>query len=113
MALYPPVQGLVLAVGQLLGHAWIGQVLATALMCSALCWMLQGWLPPSWALLGGALSALRLGILSYWMNGYWAASIVAFGGALVLGTWPRLHKRLRIRYAAFMSIGSSFLACRR
>jgi len=56
--------------------------------------MLQAWLPPPWALLGAALAVLRLGILSYWMNGYWSASIVALAGALVLGAWPRLRKHL-------------------
>jgi len=110
MSVYAPMQGIVLAAGQLLGHPWIGQVLATALMCSALCWMLQGWLPPSWALFGAALAVLRLGILSYWMNGYWSTSIVAFGGALVLGAWPRLRKHLRTRDALLMSLGLVILA---
>lgn len=110
MSMYPPAEGLVLAVGQLLGHPWIGQVLATALWCSALCWMLQGWLPPPWALFGAALAVLRLGIFSYWMNGYWSTSIVAFGGALVLGAWPRLHKHLRVRDALLMSLGLVILA---
>jgi len=105
MSMYPPAEGLVLAAGQLLGHPWIGQVLATALMCSALCWMLQAWLPPPWALLGAALAVLRLGLLSYWMNGYWSASIVAFGGALVLGAWPRLRRHLRLRDSLLMGLG--------
>ena len=110
MSMYPPAQGLVLAFGERVGHPWIGQLIVTALMCSALCWMLQGWLPPGWALFGGLLAASRLGILGYWMNGYWSASVVALGGALVLGALPRLQRRAKMRDAAWLALGLAILA---
>ena len=52
MSMYFPAQGLVLAAGKVLtGHPWFGILVVTALMCLAICWMLQAWLPPTWALL--------------------------------------------------------------
>jgi hypothetical protein len=110
MSMYPPAQGLVLAVGQLLGHPWIGQLLITAAMCSAMCWMLQGWVSPGWALFGGVLAALRLGILSYWMNSYWCASVAALGGALVLGAWPRLRMHPSVGQSLALACGLVILA---
>ena len=110
MSMYAPAQGVVLATGQLLGHPWIGQILITALMCGAICWMLQGWVPAEWALLGGVLAVFRLGILSYWMNTYWSGSVIALGGALVLGALPRLQKHRRAADAAIMVLGVVILA---
>jgi len=110
MSMYPPGEGVVLALGKLLGHPWIGQLLVSALMCTALCWMLQAWVPPGWALYGGFLAVFRLGILSYWTNTYFSGSLPALGGALVLGALPRLEKWARLRDALFMSAGVVILA---
>ena len=110
MSMYPPGQGLILALGELLGNPWIGQLLASALMCAAICWMLQGWIPARWALLGGALAVARLGLLSYFTNGYWSACLPAVGGALVLGALPRIQHGARKIYAAVMAVGLFILA---
>ena len=53
MSKYPPAQGAVLAVGEVLGDPWIGSLLSIAGMIAAVVWALQAWLPPQWALLGG------------------------------------------------------------
>jgi len=107
MSMYFPAQGLAMAAGKvLLGNPWYGILITCALMCAALCWMLQAWLPPCWALLGGALAILRLGLFSYWINTYTGgAAIAAIGGALVLGALPRLMKTARFRYGLLMAVG--------
>jgi hypothetical protein len=115
MSMYFPAQGLVLAAGKVLtGYAWFGILVVTALMCSVICWMLQAWLPPTWALLGGILAILRLGLFSYWINTYaGAGSIGALGGALVLGALPRFIKGLRVRDGLLLAGGVILLGtCR-
>ena len=109
-SMYAPGQGLLLAFGQLLGHPWIGQLFITALLCSVLLWALRAWMPPIWALFGACLAVLRLGILSYWMNGYWSGSLVAAGGALVFGAWPRLQRHPNARDSALLALGLAVLA---
>jgi hypothetical protein len=114
MSIYFPAQGLVLAAGKvLLGHPWYGLLITNVLMCGAICWMLQAWLPPSWALLGGALAVMHLGLFSYWINTYHAGAIAALGGALILGSMPRLMKSASVRYGVLMIIGMAIVALSR
>lgn len=115
MSMYFPGQGLILAAGKvLLGNPWYGILIVSAVMCAALCWMLQAWLPPQWALLGGLVAVLRLGVFSCWTNTYHAAgSLAALGGALVLGALPRLTKSGQTRYGILLALGAAILALTR
>jgi hypothetical protein len=111
-SMYFPAQGLLLAAGKLaFGNPWFGVLVSSALMCAALCWMLRAWLPPQWALLGGFIAVLRLGVFSYWTNTYHAAgSIAALGGAMVLGSLPRLKRRPGVGLGLVMASGMALLA---
>jgi hypothetical protein len=113
-SMYYPGQALFLALGQIaLGHPFWGVWLGSGLMCAAICWALQGWLPPEWALLGGILAVIRLGSFSYWADSYWGGAVTAMGGALVLGAFPRIREHQRIRDAVLMAAGMGLLASTR
>jgi hypothetical protein len=95
-SMYPVAQGLALAFGQTLFHQpWVGVYLSTSLLCGAICWALQSFVPPLWALVGGLLAVMRIALFGYWMNSYWGGSVAALGGALALGAVVRLFDRDR------------------
>lgn len=107
MSKYPPAQGAVLAFGKLFGHPIFGVWLSMALMCAAICWMLQAWVPLPWVFIGGLLVILNpdIGINSYWAQSYWGGAVAAFAGALFFGSLRRMVKKVRLRYSLLIALG--------
>ena len=113
MSKYPPTQGLVLAAGQLIAsQPIVGVWISFGLMCAATTWMLFGWVPARWAVLGGVLAVINpvLGITGYWAQSYWGGAAAASGGALVLGGTRRLMRQPHVYDALLLSLGLTILA---
>ncbi len=90
-SMYAPGQGLVLALGQVgFGLPWAGVLLSIALMCGAVTWLFQAFLPPRWSLAGGLAFALLYGVEHYFANSYWGGALPAAGGALLFGAVARI-----------------------
>jgi len=108
----PPGPGLLIAVGKLFGGSdWTGVWLGAGLMCGGICWMLQGWLPPLWALAGALLAGIQIGVLSYWMNSYWGGSLAATGGAIAMGALGRIWRAgPRPQFSFALGVGAALLA---
>jgi hypothetical protein len=117
---YPPAQGAFLALGQVLtGRPIVGAWFAVSLGCAAVCWMLQGWTRPRWALLGGCLAAIHHGVhggipgwgrVYSWSQSYWGGGPAMLGGALVVGALPRLRRCPARRDALLLGAGLAVLA---
>jgi hypothetical protein len=113
MSKYPPAQGLLLALGQLIaGHPIVGVWISFGLMCAAICWMLYAWVSPCWAILGSVLALINpvLGIAGYWAQSYWGGAVAATGGALVLGGIKRLMRQPHICDSLLTGAGLAILA---
>ena len=92
-SMYPPAQDSFLAVGEVVFHSpWAGVLIGVGLMCALTCWMMQGWLPPAWALYGTLLLILKIGVQGFWVNSFIGGSVSAIAGALLVGSIPRWKK---------------------
>lgn len=110
-SMYPPAQAIFLAGAELLHlHPWWGVWFIVGLMCGAICWMLQGWIPPQWALLGALFCVIRFSTFSYWINSYFGGALAATGGALVFGALPRLKHGWKPRYGVIFALGLGLMA---
>jgi len=107
---YPPGPALFLALGQgIFGSPIWGIWLTTTLACAAVTWMLMGWMPVRWAMLGGALAAVQ-SIIVAWSRFYLCCNLGVFAGALLLGAAKRLERRPTSRDATLFAIAIIVLA---
>jgi len=122
---YPPAPSAFLAVGQVVfGHPQWGQLLAYALACVALTWMLRAWVGPRWAIVGGVLAALHPVMQHYetydynwsnysWSHSYWGGAVTMMGAALLFGGLRHFVRNGRSRDAFWLAIGLALLALSR
>ncbi len=110
-SMYPPAHASFLALGQIVFHEpWAGVVISVGLMFAAMCWMMQAWLPPQWAFFGTVTAIVKFGILGFWMNSYMGGSVPALGGALLVGSAPRLRRtNPRRLHACLFALGMVIL----
>jgi len=105
-SIYPPGQGIVLALGRaIFGHPWAGVLIPVAAFCGLCYWMLRGWTTPVWSLTGALLAGIEFGPLNQWTNTYWGGGVSATAGCLVFGALPRLRERPRPRDAVLLGLG--------
>jgi hypothetical protein len=88
---YPPAQGLMLALGQVIGgHPIVGVWISMGPAYVATYWMMLTWLPASVALVGILIAALHPAMLMSWGWSYWGGAVAMMGGALVFGAGRRI-----------------------
>ncbi len=111
MSKYPPAQGMLLGSGQrLTGRPLSGVWLGTALAAGAICWMLQGWVPGRWALVGSLLLMAHVTIQISWGQTFWGGQAALLGGALIYGALPRILKGAGPPAALALGVGVVILA---
>ncbi len=110
MSKYPPAQGVLLGVGQrLTGRPLVGVWLGTVLAVAAVCWMLQGWVPGRWALLGSLLLTAHVTTQINWGQSFWGGQTALMGGALIYGALPRILGGAGPTAALLLGIGMAIL----
>jgi hypothetical protein len=111
MTKYPPGQSAFLALGwKLFGHPWFGVLMSFGLFYGCLCWMLQNWMPPVYAVLGTLVTFAHISIFNYWVNSYWGGAVAASAGCILLGAVARLSGKPKPLDAAVAAAGLVLLA---
>jgi hypothetical protein len=114
-AMYPPGQGLALALGVLLGQPIIGIWIVNGAWAIALYWMMRGLMSRGWALAGALAGMAGYGAFSYWGQSFWGGSVLALGGTLTFGGMIRLWRQRgsAVSAAAWAGVGCIIMALTR
>lgn len=111
MGKYPPIQGLMLALGKVLtGEFIVGAYVSCGIMAAAILWMLQGFVNLRWALYGTLIAVLQIGIFSYWSHSYWGSTMAVAAGATVLGATVRILRQPKSLDSIVLAVGLIILA---
>ena len=113
-SMYPPGQPVVLAAAwRWLGHPVYANWVLAPFVGWSTWWMLGGWLPGRWALFGGVLVALRLGLFGYWAESYMTGALPAICAQLFAGALPRAVRETSVGIAALGGLGLGVMfSCR-
>ncbi len=107
----PPLPALPLILPAALGVSpFAGNLAAIGLTSAALCWMLLGWVPRAWAVIGSFLAICTFCLFGYWINSYWCPTTTVLGAALLLGLVPRVQQQPRLRWGALAVLALVLLA---
>lgn len=112
---YPPLPGLFLALGQLLGHPALGIYIISALTVAGIYWTLRELFSHLWSLFGVFLAWSQFAPYSLYSFSYMGGNSSAFGACLLLGAALRLLSRTypSPRHAILLSLGAFVLAASR
>ncbi len=110
MPKYPPAQSALLAVGQCLGHPYIGVCLSSALAAGALTWMMIVWVPWRYRWLCVAVAGLHPILHIKWGHSYLGGAMGVLAASLLVGALFRSLHRLSFRNSILAALGIGLLA---
>lgn len=103
---YPPGNGLVLALGQILtGFPIVGTWICLAAATCGLFWMLRGWLANRWALIGAVILLCNWPVTKLWGQTYFGGGPALLGAVLVYGTLARLIRQPNCVFSLGFGLG--------
>ncbi|MEZ6014518.1 MAG: hypothetical protein R3F49_05350 [Planctomycetota bacterium] len=115
-AKYPPAMGVPLAIGiKLFGEPRAGLWLQAGALAASIAWMLFGWLPRRWAVIGSLVGLLRFCASGVWVQTFYNGAVAGIGGALALGALGRILRATEARpvrgwHGALLAVGLGILA---